>query len=63
MDKQKLIIRIKTPKIYSKELKITRQTASRYLKQLSAIGILEEHKIGKSKYYINTEFLGLLKKS
>jgi len=82
MDKQKLIIRIKTPKIYSKELlellfinpytkieflekelKITRQTASRYLKQLSAIGILQEHKIGKSKYYINTEFFELLKKS
>ena len=43
-----------------KHLDITRQTASKYLKQLSSIGLLEEHKIGKSKYYINREFFELL---
>ncbi len=45
-----------------KNLNISRQTASKYLKQLSSIGILEENKKGKSKYYINKEFFELLSK-
>ncbi|GAB6044819.1 Fic/DOC family N-terminal domain-containing protein [Caminibacter profundus] len=46
-----------------KKLNITRQTASKYLKQLLAIGILQEHKKGKFKYYINTDFYSLLKET
>ena len=45
-----------------KNLNISRQTASKYLKQLSAIGLLKEQKKGKSKYYINREFFMLLSK-
>jgi Fic family protein len=43
-------------------LSITRQTASKYLKQLSLIGLLEEQKIGKAKYYINKNFVEVLSK-
>jgi len=43
-------------------LSITRQTASKYLKQLSLIGLLEEQKIGKTKYYINKDFVEVLSK-
>ncbi|WP_459885514.1 hypothetical protein [Caminibacter profundus] len=45
-----------------KHLNISRQTASKYLKQLSTVGLLEEKKISKSKYYINREFFELLSK-
>ena len=45
-----------------KHLNISRQTASKYLKQLTAIGILEEQKKGKNKYYINKDFFELLSK-
>ena len=45
-----------------KHLSISRQTASKYLKQLTAIGILEEQKKGKNKYYINKNFFELLSK-
>jgi len=37
-----------------------RQTASDYLKQLCAIGILEETKIGRDKLFLNTRLLRLL---
>ena len=37
-----------------------RVTASRYLKQLCAIGILREIKIGREKLFINVKFLELL---
>ncbi len=37
-----------------KHLNISRQTASKYLKQLT-VGLLEEKKISKSKYYINNK--------
>jgi len=43
-----------------KHLNISRQTASKYLKQLTDIGILKEQKKGKNKYYINKEFFELL---
>jgi len=45
-----------------KHLGVTRQTASKYLKQLSLIGLLEEQKIGKAKYYINKDFVEVLSK-
>ncbi len=38
-----------------------RQTASLYLKELVDIGILEEHKIGREKIFLNPTFIGLLK--
>ncbi|QUE32418.1 Fic family protein [Francisella philomiragia] len=44
-------------------LNITRQTASKYLKKLCDIGILEEINIGKYKYFINIELFSLLKKN
>ena len=44
-------------------LDVTRQTASSYLKKLEAVGILQEHKIGRTKYFINKELFELLRKS
>ena len=38
-----------------------RQTASTYLKQLTAIGILREHKLGREKIFLNPAFIELLK--
>ena len=39
-----------------------RQTASVYLKQLAAIGILREHKMGREKIFLNPAFIDLLKR-
>ncbi|MCX7902448.1 MAG: Fic family protein [Burkholderiaceae bacterium] len=39
-----------------------RQTASVYLKQLAAIGILRERKIGREKIFLNPAFIDLLKR-
>ena len=39
-----------------------RQTASVYLKQLAAIGILREHKVGREKLFLNPSFMDLLKR-
>ena len=39
-----------------------RQTASTYLKQLAAIGILREQKIGREKVFLNPAFIDLLKR-
>jgi Fic family protein len=36
-----------------RELDVTRQTAARYLDELTHAGMLTKHKIGKSNYYIN----------
>ncbi len=44
-------------------LGVTRQTASSYLKKLESMGILQEHKIGRTKYFINKELFELLRKS
>lgn len=38
-----------------------RQTASVHLKQLVAIGILREHKLGREKLFLNPAFIDLLK--
>ncbi len=40
----------------------TRQSASTYLKELEALGILNSTKIGRSKFFINTKLYDLLKK-
>jgi len=39
-----------------------RQTASVYLKELAAIGILREHKMGREKIFLNPAFIDLLKR-
>ena len=39
-----------------------RQTASAYLKELTAIGILREHKMGREKLFLNPTFIDLLKR-
>ncbi len=43
-------------------LGITRQTASKHLKELESIGLLEEKKIKNTKFYINKELFAMLQK-
>jgi Fic family protein len=42
------------------DLKIHRNTASKYLNQLVVIGVLSKHKLGKDNYYLNRELYELL---
>lgn len=44
----------------TKELNVTRITATKYLKELVGIGLLVEHKSGKHNYYVNTALYDLL---
>lgn len=44
-------------------LNISRQTASKYLKQLEALGVLNSTQLGNSKYFINYRFYELLSHS
>ena len=44
-------------------LKLHRHTASKYLKEIEKIGILNEVKIGRNRYFINMELFDLLKGS
>lgn len=44
-------------------LNLTRQTASKYLKELENIGILKSIKIGRSNYFINIELFEYLRKA
>ena len=43
------------------ELQVSRITATKYLDQLIAIGILLKHKIGRENYYINSRLYDLLR--
>ncbi len=43
-----------------RDLQITRQTASRYLRELVAAGLLSEHSQGKHLYFINESLVQLL---
>lgn len=45
------------------KLRVERKTASRYLRKLKEIGILESRKVGKETIYINIELIKLLKNS
>jgi Fic family protein len=47
----------------TKKLGIERKAASRYLRKLKEIGILESKKVGKEMIYINTELIKLLKEN
>lgn len=42
------------------DLKITRQTAARYLDSLAEHGFVDKHRAGKNNYFINTPLVGLL---
>jgi Fic family protein len=42
------------------ELQVIRQTASRYLDEVVALGLLSKHKLGKENYYLNDELYALL---
>ena len=44
------------------ELNVHRNTASKYLKALVGIGLLEKHKIGKENYFLNKNLYELLAK-
>ena len=44
-------------------LGVERKAASRYLKQLEEIGILESQKIGRETIYVNTELITILKRN
>ena len=44
-------------------LKLTRQTSSKYLKELEKIGVLKEVKVGRNRYFINIELFEYLKKA
>jgi len=44
-------------------LGLHRETASKYLKELEGIGVVQSLKIGKTKYFVNVELFALLKKS
>ena len=43
-------------------LNVERKTASRYLRKLEEIGILESHKVGKETLYINRKLFDILKR-
>ena len=47
----------------TKKLGVERKAASRYLKKLKEIGILESKKVGKEIIYINKDLITLLKKN
>lgn len=42
------------------DLSVSRLTATKYLEQLVAIGLLTKHKVGRSNYYINTALCEIL---
>lgn len=42
------------------ELQVHRNTASRYLEQLVAVGLLSKHKLGKENFYLNDALFQLL---
>ena len=44
------------------QLKVERKAASRYLKELEKIGVLESQKTGRETLYINTKLIEVLKK-
>jgi Fic family protein len=48
------------PAFLGEELKITRPTVTRYLGELTRVGILSMHKIGKHNLYINDDLFNLL---
>ena len=43
-------------------MNLHRDTASKYLRELESIGVLESIKIGRSKFFVNIELFDILKK-
>jgi Fic family protein len=44
-----------------KDLNISRQTASKYLDELTMVGILQKEKLGKVNFYINTRLVEIFR--
>ena len=44
------------------DMDLHRDTASKYLRELESIGILESIKIGRSKFFVNKQLFNILKK-
>ncbi|GHV79061.1 adenosine monophosphate-protein transferase [Spirochaetia bacterium] len=44
------------------KLQVNRKTASKYLKEMDAAGILSSRKVGRETLYINDELMGILKR-
>ena len=42
-----------------KNLQVSRQTASRYLRKIVALGLLQKQKKGKENYYVNVQLVEL----
>ena len=42
------------------DLQVSRPTATSYLSKLVEMGFLNQHKLGRSYYYVNTQLIGLL---
>jgi predicted transcriptional regulator len=40
-------------------MQVSRQTASKYLDRIVALGLLQKEKMGKENYYINTRLMNL----
>lgn len=65
---QKELVELLFEQPYSKiefvvnRLNVERKAASRYLKGLENIGVLESHKVGRETLYINKELIEILKK-
>jgi len=49
--------------VLERELGLTRITATRYLNELSRIGLMDKVKLGCDVYYINTQLFALLSKA
>ena len=79
IQKYKITLREKTPKIYSQDLlnnlfrnpytkieylmndlKISRNTAIRYLEQLEKIDLITKKKVGRDNFYVNNSLLNIL---
>ena len=43
-----------------RDLKVSRPTATKYLDQLAAAGILKKQKLGRTNYFINDRLFALL---
>lgn len=48
--------------VIESRLQVTRKTASSYLNQLEVVGILQEVKLGRNKFFVNKELFELLQK-
>jgi Fic family protein len=48
--------------VIENSLQVTRKTASSYLNQLEDVGVLQEVKLGRNKFFVNKKLFELLQK-